>query len=122
MIDKNALLKKADDLNVMAAKLLPAPEGLHLYEQCYYRALVSLYREYHAGAMSIDQARADKRKLVDTYIDEAYTYDLSCEYADRLRVFQRYQHEIHKSGCPVCEKLNRALCGLETEVSNESTP
>ena len=110
MIDKNALLRRADALNKMAAQGF-VKDGLPLYEQEYYLAMLYTYRLYRAGEIDLDEAKKKKQELTERFIDNAYKNDLANEYADRLSEFQKLQHEIHTSGCPVCKKLNAILCG-----------
>lgn len=113
MIDKKALEKRANDFNTMAARRTSMPDGLKLHEQLYYRLLSMLYADFHKGVIGKDEAKHSKAEYTKAYIEQAYKFDLSEEFFKRLKIFQKYQHEIHGSGCPVCEKLNRALCGLE---------
>lgn len=120
MIDKKALEKRANDFNTMAARGIPMPDGLELHEQLYYRLLSLLYADFHKGIIGKDEAKHSKAEYTKAYIEQAYKFDLSEEFFKRLKIFQKYQPEIHGGGCPVCDKLNRALCGLETEVSPES--
>lgn len=49
MLVKAEVIKKADELNRMAAKLLPLPEGLTQVEQLLYKSLCVVYREFRAG-------------------------------------------------------------------------
>lgn len=120
MVDRRELKEKAEKYNNMAAHDQPMPDGLELHEQLYYRLLSLLYADFHKGVIGKDEAKHSKAEYTKAYIEQAYKFDLSEEFFKRLKIFQKYQPEIHGSGCPVCEKLNRALCGLETEVSHES--
>ena len=52
MLVKAEVIKKADELNRMAAKLLPLPEGLTQAEQLLYKSLCIVYREFRAGQIS----------------------------------------------------------------------
>lgn len=76
MIDKKALEKRANDLNTMAAKGIPMPDGLALYEVVYYKALTLLYGEYHAGRVDVEEAKKQKRQLMKDYAEAAYTLDM----------------------------------------------
>lgn len=113
MVDRQELKEKAEKFNNMAAHSQPMPDGLELHEQLYYRLLSMLYADFHKGIMGKDEAKHSKTEYTKAYIEQAYKFDLSEEFFQRLKIFQKLQPEIHKSGCPVCEKLNRALCGLE---------
>lgn len=76
MIDKKALEKRASDLNTMAAKGIPMPDGLALHEVVYYKALTLLYGEYHAGKVDVEEAKKQKRQLMKDYAEAAYTLDM----------------------------------------------
>lgn len=112
MIDKNALMKRADELNKLAAQGFQK-DGLLLYEQEYYLAMMYTYRLYRSGQIDIDEAKKEKHRLTERFIEEAYKADLADEYSKRLRAFQKLQHEINTSGCPVCKKLNDILSGWQ---------
>ena len=115
MLCKNEVINKADKLNVMAAKLMPLPEGMTLPEQWLYKSLCMVYREYRANRITLEQARSEKKKLYKAYLDAAYKLDLWGTYAEIVRAYHHHQDEIHESGCEVCRKLNRILCGLFEE-------
>lgn len=115
MLCKNDVIAKAEELNGMAAKLMPLPDGLTQPEQLLYKSLCLLYREYRGGKISAEQAKAEKQKLYKAYINAAYDLDLWHTYAEICKAYHKVQHEIHTSGCEVCKKLNRLLCGLKEE-------
>lgn len=76
MIDEKALEKRANDLNTMAAKGIPMPDGLALHEVVYYKTLTLLYGEYHAGRVDVEEAKKQKRQLMKDYAEAAYTLDM----------------------------------------------
>lgn len=76
MIDKKTLEKRANDFNAMAARGMPMPDGLALHEVVYYKSLTLLYGEYHAGRVDVDEAKKQKRQLMEDYAEAAYTLDM----------------------------------------------
>ena len=62
MLAKAEVIKKADELNRMAAKLLPLPEGLTQAEQLLYKSLCIVYREFRAGQIDKKQALDEKQE------------------------------------------------------------
>lgn len=101
MLVKADVIKKADELNRMAAKLLPLPKGLTQAEQLLYKSLCIVYREFRAGQIDKKQALDEKQELYRAYINGEYA-----------KVFQKCQYEIHHDDCEVCKRLNDILCGM----------
>jgi len=120
MLVKTEVIKKADELNRMAAKLLPLPEGLTQVEQLLYNSLCVVYREFRAGQINKKQALDEKQELYRAYINGAYALDLWQTYGEYAKVFQKCQYEIHHDGCEVCKRLNDILCGMGRGKANET--
>ena len=112
MLVKSEIIAKAEDLNGMAAKLMPMPEDLTQPEQLLYKSLCLLYREYRSGQITREQALKDKKQMYSAYIDSAYMFDLYETYGKISEVFQHHSYEIKESGCDVCRRLDRLICGL----------
>lgn len=113
MLCKNQVIRKADELNRAAAKLLPLPDGLTQPEQLLYKSLCFLYRDHRSGRIAYEQAKREKQELYRAYIDAAYSLDMWKTYQKITDIFHHRQHEIKTSGCKVCRSLDRLLCGLE---------
>ncbi len=120
MLVKADVIKKADELNRMAAKLLPLPKGLTQAEQLLYKSLCIVYREFRAGQIDKKQALDEKQELYRAYINGAYALDLWQTYGEYAKVFQKHQYEIHHEGCEVCKRLNDILCGMGRGGANET--
>lgn len=54
-------------LDKMAKQNKVMPGGLEGYEQAYYIAARSLYRQYEKGDLSLEQARQEKDQVVEKY-------------------------------------------------------
>lgn len=112
MLVKSQVIKKADELNIMAAKLMPLPQGLTQAEQQLYKSLCLIYREFRAGQITKEQAIFEKQEFYKSYIDSAYALDLWKTYGEYATIFEHHSSEIHQNGCDVCKKLNDILCGI----------
>lgn len=112
MLVKSEIIAKAEDLNGMAAKLMPMPEDLTQPEQLLYKSLCFLYREYRSGQITREQALKDKKQMYSAYIDSTYMFDLYKTYGKIAETFQHRSHEIKENGCEVCRRLDRLICGL----------
>lgn len=54
----------------------PLPRCLSGYEQAYYLAARSLYKQYENGIISLDQARHEKELIVEQYEDGKKQFEL----------------------------------------------
>lgn len=120
MLTKNEMMKRAEDLNVHAAKGEPMPDELRQPEQLYYLSLRQIYRDYRNGILDMEQAKAEKFKAVDAYMDNMFNYQLYEHQAKLERVFHK---EFHKEG-NACDKagdcrLYSILCGLEAKENDK---
>ena len=113
MLTKNEMVKRADELNVIAAKGDPLPDGLTSPEQLYFLSLRQIYRDYRSGSLELEQAKAEKLKAVDAYMDNMFMYNLYEHHAKLEEIFHK---EFQREG--ICKKggdcnLYRIICGLE---------
>ncbi|MDO4945836.1 MAG: hypothetical protein Q4E74_11640 [Ruminococcus sp.] len=113
MLCKNEVIRRADELNKTAAKLMPLPDGLTQPEQLLYKSLCFVYRDYKIGKLTYEQARKEKQELYKAYTDAAYSLDMWRTYQKIVNVFRHKQYEIKNNGCEVCRSLERLLCGLK---------
>ena len=63
-------------LDKMAKEGKPMPNGLAMYEQCYYIISRGLYEQYAAGMISLEEARREKKQAVKSYEEGAYQWKL----------------------------------------------
>lgn len=123
MITKNEINKKADELNIKAAKGLLMPEELTQPEQLYFLSLRYLYKEYRAGRIEKTQAQKERQQLTEAFIDNMYNYSMYKHQVEVHKVYAKEFQNIKNDGCDVCQKLYKTLCGLELDeaINNEST-
>ena len=113
MLTKNEMVKRADELNVIAAKGDPLPDGLTAPEQLYFLSLRQIYRDYRTGALDLETAKAEKIKAVDAYLDNMFMHNL---YEHNVKIENIFRTEFHKDKtCQKCGDCNlyRLICGLD---------
>lgn len=115
MLVKTEIYKRAEELNVLAANGKPLPDGLSLPEQLYFLALRSLYTDYRRKTITVEQAKAERSKLSEAFIDNMYNYELYRHQTEIQAVFARNYQDIRNNGCEVCQRLDKILCGLGLE-------
>lgn len=113
MLIKSEIQKRADELNILAANGKPLPDGLSLPEQLYFLALRSLYTDYRRKTITVEQAKAEKNKLSESFVDNMYNYELYNHQAKIQAIFARNYQDIRNNGCEVCQRLDKILCGLD---------
>lgn len=115
MLIKSEVIKRADELNVLAANGKPLPDGLTSPEQLYFLSLRSLYTDYRRNIITVEQAKAERTKLSEAFIDNMYNYELYRRQSDIHAVYARHSQEILNNGCEVCDRIYKILCGLGLE-------
>lgn len=106
---------KQEELERMAAKSAPMPDGLRVPEQYLFLAMRALYTVYQYGSIKRDQAKQEKTKILKDYEDFVLKWKIVSQHMQMLRAVQRYEGSIRESGCDICEGLYRALCGLDCD-------
>lgn len=88
-----------EELEKLAAAGRPMPAGLEAPDIMLFQTLAALYLRYRAGALSREQASAEKQKIITAYSK------LSGECSRLLTVYKTYQENIRAAGM--------ALSGIE---------
>lgn len=107
------------ELEQLAAKGAPIPDGLTIAQECVFLELRALYGAYRSKLVPKAQAKQEKGLILHRYEDLALKERAMNKHMGMLRMVQRYEMEIQHSGCNACKKLYRALCGLEREENYE---
>lgn len=120
MVSKSKAIEKRKNLDKAALNGEPIPDGLNLAEQMYYVSARRLYTDWKDKKITEDEARADKRRLEDGYLDAVYAYGGWRHYVEIRDIFCM---EFHKegTGCDKCGecRLFRVLSELKWEEENE---
>lgn len=80
------------ELDRLAKENKPMPERLAMYEQCYYIASRGLYRQYDAKHITLEQAKAEKRHVVEQYQEGKMQWELFInlyEIQDKLQALKK---------------------------------
>jgi len=102
---------KLDELNHLAAKSEPIPDGLTLPEQWLYLSLRILYREYQSGVLTKEQAALEKRRLIEQYELMQLHHSAYQQATERSKQYSLLLVEAEKTGCDVCKKIVRIFDG-----------
>ena len=104
-----------DEINVLAAKQQPMPDGLCLPEQQLFISLRFLYREYHLKRICKEQAILEKSKLINSFEKAMFKYRVYEEFNRKADVYAHNSHKIHSTGCEVCKLIESILNGTFKE-------
>ena len=92
-----------DELERLALKCQPLPDGLTQPRQLLYLQFRALYREYRNKVIDKFQAHAEKVKFLKEYETAELNYRIYAETAQMRNRLSTYCTEIEKSGCPKCQ-------------------
>lgn len=104
-----------DEINMMAAKQQPTPDGLCLPEQQLFISLRYLYSEYHMKRINKEQAIQDKSKLINSFDKAMFKYRVYEEFNRKANIYAHNSHKIHDAGCEVCKLIEGILNGTYKE-------
>ena len=99
------------EIEALAKKNTPLPEGATLAERLFYRNLRQLYREYREGTVDKVQAKREKGELVKQFGKEKLWEDCGQEHYERWRGYLRIVSKAEKEGCEICRRIVRILDG-----------
>ncbi len=105
-----------DEINMMAAKQQPTPDGLCLPEQQLFISLRFLYQEYHLKRINKEQAIQDKSKLINSFEKAMFKFRVYEEFNRKANIYAHNSHKIHDTGCEVCKLIESILNGTFKEV------
>lgn len=113
MLEKNKLYERANQINLLACKGEPLEGKCNQAEYLLYLSLLKLYYLYKHEQITKAEAQKYKKKLIEQFIDTSYNLEMYRVQALRHKAFARYSQDIKNSGCKVCQKLDKVICGLE---------
>ena len=79
-------------LDKLAKEKAPMPQGLPMYEQCYYIASRGLYEQYERKVISLEEAKREKQEVIKAYQIEKDQWQLFIgihEIADKLKMLKQ---------------------------------
>ncbi len=95
----------------MASESLP--NDIPQPQQLLFLSFRNLYREYRCGAISREEARKEKAKLLTEYALAIRNYDLYIAEAKRRNRLSAYLSELNIHGCERCRLAARIFDGRE---------
>lgn len=100
-------------LDVKAQLNEPVPKCLEYHEEAYYIASRYLYRQFDAKAITVEQAREEKERIIKAYNEqkEAWEYMLSLYKIKNTLTQLKEQGFNSVLEWEVLEELNKALGG-----------
>ena len=93
-----------------AANGQPMPDGLNAPEKMLYVAMRGLYYQYRAGVLDQEQARREKRLLMNDF-GAAELQMKSWEKS--IKAWRWLNLTLEEDGCPKCRAMKEAILGLE---------
>lgn len=120
MLVKSDISKRADELNILAAKGQPLPDNLTSPEQLYFLSLRALYIDYRNKLITVEQAKKERQQLSEAFIENMYNYSLYKHQKDVHLIYARNFQDIKNNGCEVCNRLYKILCGLGLDEIEEA--
>ena len=104
------------DRKAYAMQVLPA--GLEPPEVYYFLTMRALYAMFATGQLTEEQAKQEKRTVLDGYRQ----WDLQRRVGQQeMRVLRQVidRGSYEKNGCSVCRQLANQLCGLAVKGEDE---
>lgn len=106
----------ANEIDSLAKKGEPLPEGSMLSAYMLWYSLRALYREYKAGITDKGTAQKVKRDMQEQYADQSRWERIYLEDTRRMNEVSRLMVKAHKEGCPICKQMSDIFSGIRREV------
>lgn len=97
------------------------PERPNIIELAAYLAFRSLYKDFQSGRIDRDQAKKEKRAILDEYARGEMQHRYYVENVRRQLAIGGLLTQMAKSDCPRCRHAAAVLDGREKEVRDEHT-
>lgn len=99
-----------DELERYAKAGNPIPDGLSPNEKMLFVAMRGLYWQYAADYISLEQAKREKRQLLDNF--KSSELREKC-YEKSIKAWRWVDLNLNKCQCEECKALKRAILQLE---------
>lgn len=101
------------EIELAAADGKPVPPGLTVAEKGLYQAMRGLYASYKAGLIELDQAKLEKRTLLNDFGQ----LELSMKAWERsMRAWRWVNLNLNDAGCPHCLEMKKTILQLENTM------
>ena len=108
----------ADEIYELARKRKPAPDSLTLPELCLYTTARNIYKSYHDGIITLEQAKNEKQRSISGFERMNMRYEVYDDHVRRRVKISQLLTEADKNGCEICRRVSRVFDGREV-VPNE---
>lgn len=92
------------------------PSGLNMPDTYYFLQMRALYAIFAVHAITAEQAREEKKIILQMYRNFALQNRIGEQDMHILRQIQQQKDYYSQNGCPVCKRLANQLCGLHAEA------
>ena len=99
-----------DELERAACSGKPIPDGLGFPEKCLYIAMRGLYVQYRSGVISLNQAKKEKRLLINDF-GQMELHEKSLDRS--IKAWKWVDLNLNKCSCPECLALKKTILELE---------
>lgn len=112
-----------DELDRRAYAMQVLPAGLEPPEMYYFLTMRALYAMFATGRLTEEQAKQEKRVVLDGYRQWDLQRRVGQQEMRVLRQVTERGNYYEKNGCSVCRQLADQLCGLNPSVTyGDSSP
>ena len=91
------------------------PSGLNMPDTYYFLQMRALYALFAVHAITVEQAREEKKVILRTYRDFELLNRIGEHDMHILRRIQQQKDYYSQNGCPICKQLANQICGLQIE-------
>ena len=103
----------ADEIYELARKRQPAPDSLTLPELCLYTTARNIYKSYHDGIITLEQAKNEKQRSISGFERMNMRYEVYDDHVRRRVKISQLLTEADKNGCEICRRVSRVFDGRE---------
>lgn len=99
------------ELDRLAKENAPMPSGLAPHEQCYYISSRGLYQQYAAKAISLSQAKLEKKQVIEQYQSSEQQWQLFVGLFELQNKLKQLKEEEFNSVLEfeILEEINKIL-------------
>ncbi len=104
-------MPSVEEIERLAMSGQSVPEGYNQPEQLLFLSLRILHWEYRHGIVDLEQAKDEKRLLVQEFQKEQQFHEI---YQEAVRIRNTMSHRltaVEKDGCPHCRELVQIFDG-----------
>lgn len=109
-----------DELDRRAYAMQVLPAGLEPPEMYYFLTMRALYAMFATGRLTEEQAKREKRAVLDGYRQWDLQRRVGQQEMRVLRQVTERGNYYGKNGCSVCRQLADQLCGLTVKTNQDS--